>query len=141
MAVTGLNLLNSPYRFGLTGAAVPLSGTTAKLNPKTEALQSILISLRVEPKKCTDQLPPPSTGILSHQSDLPVVVQTGLLYRLTEAFKIERSAQPSVAKLLLYPRVTIQKRLCPLLPDFIETSLFKIIRSHDHPKFNVCVES
>lgn len=34
-----------------------------------------------------------------------------------------------------------QKRLCPLLPDFIETSLFKIIRSHDHPKFYICVES
>ena len=44
-------------------------------------------------------------------------------------------------QLLLCPRVTIQKRLCPLLPDFIETSLFKIIRSHDHPKFNICVES
>ena len=26
---------------------------------------------------------------------------------------------------------TIQKRLCPLLPDFIEASLLKIIWSHD----------
>jgi len=40
----------------------------------------------------------------------------------------------------LYP-YTIQKRLCPLLPDFVEASLLKIIWSHDDPKFDTRVES
>src|ERR1700693_4436727 len=41
----------------------------------------------------------------------------------------------------LYTVRQLKKRLCPLLPDFLETSPSKIIRSHDHPKFYICVES
>jgi hypothetical protein len=36
---------------------------------------------------------------------------------------------------------TIQKRLCPLLPDFVEASLLKIIWSHDDSEFDTRVES
>jgi hypothetical protein len=40
----------------------------------------------------------------------------------------------------LYP-YTIQKRLCPLLPNFVEASLLKIIWSHDDSEFDTRVES
>src|SRR5258708_23546745 len=36
---------------------------------------------------------------------------------------------------------TIQKRLCPLLPEFVEASLLKIIWSHDDSEFDTRVES
>lgn len=50
-------------------------------------------------------------------------------------------AEGSAFDHLLQGHATIQKRLCPLPPDFIEAGLLKIIWSHDDPKFDTCVES